>query len=71
MTTTPNTTESTFADYALALISLVDTTDITERRNIIHDAKRIIEREIADPQTRISMRVILRAVEDARPLPYA
>lgn len=60
MTTTD--TESTFCDFALALISLVDTPDGTDRAQIILDVNQIISNEITDPETKRQMHSVLHAV---------
>lgn len=60
MTTT--NTESAFADFALALISLVDTPDGTDRAEIILDANKIIDNEITDEETKRQMHSVLHAV---------
>jgi len=71
MTTTPNDDIASFADFALALISLIDTPDGKERRDIIHDANKIINNEIADHTTKIQMRTVLRAVRFSASRPIA
>ena len=65
MTTTPNDDLTSFAEFTLALISLTDTADGPERQEIIADARKIIDNEIADARTQAQMRTILRAVRFA------